>query len=110
MRPTPRSGLGWCTDAGHEPVEGGRRRDSYSAYAATRIRPTPRLVFGLRRALVLAGAQTQVMSLWKVDDAATRIRPTPRLVFGLRRALVLAGAQTQVMSLWKVDDAATRIR
>ncbi|MSQ82775.1 MAG: CHAT domain-containing protein, partial [Myxococcales bacterium] len=33
---------------------------------------TPRLVFGLRRALVLAGAQTQVMSLWKVDDAATR--------------------------------------
>ncbi|MSQ82648.1 MAG: CHAT domain-containing protein [Myxococcales bacterium] len=42
-------------------------------------------VFGLHRALVLAGAQTQVMSLWKVDDAATRIRPTPRLVFGLRR-------------------------
>lgn len=29
-------------------------------------------VFGLRRALVLAGAQTQVISLWKVDDDATR--------------------------------------
>lgn len=29
-------------------------------------------VFGLRRALVVAGAQTQVMSLWKVDDEATR--------------------------------------
>ncbi len=29
-------------------------------------------VFGLRRALVLAGAQTQVISLWKVDDEATR--------------------------------------
>jgi hypothetical protein len=29
-------------------------------------------VYGLRRALVLAGAETQVMSLWKVDDAATR--------------------------------------
>jgi hypothetical protein len=29
-------------------------------------------VYGLRRARVLAGAQTQVMSLWKVDDAATR--------------------------------------
>ena len=29
-------------------------------------------VYGLRRALVNAGAETQVMSLWKVDDAATR--------------------------------------
>ncbi len=29
-------------------------------------------VYGLRRALVLAGSEAQVMSLWKVDDAATR--------------------------------------
>jgi MYXO-CTERM domain-containing protein len=29
-------------------------------------------VYGLRRALVIAGSQTQVMSLWKVDDHATR--------------------------------------
>ena len=29
-------------------------------------------VYGLRRALVLAGAETQVMSLWKVDDKVTR--------------------------------------
>ncbi|XXY16259.1 tetratricopeptide repeat protein [Sorangium sp. So ce216] len=28
-------------------------------------------VYGLRRALVLAGAETQVMSLWKIDDGAT---------------------------------------
>jgi CHAT domain-containing protein len=29
-------------------------------------------VYGLRRALVLAGAQTQLASLWKVPDAATK--------------------------------------
>ena len=29
-------------------------------------------VFGLRRALVVAGAETQVMSLWQVDDNATK--------------------------------------
>lgn len=39
-------------------------------------------VFGLRRALVMAGAETQVMSLWKVDDEATR-----RLMEGYYRNL-----------------------
>ena len=29
-------------------------------------------VYGLRRALVIAGSETQLMSLWEVDDAATR--------------------------------------
>jgi CHAT domain-containing protein len=29
-------------------------------------------VYGLRRALVLAGSETQVMSLWRVSDTATR--------------------------------------
>jgi CHAT domain-containing protein len=30
-------------------------------------------VYGLRRALVLAGAETQVMSLWKVEEASTAV-------------------------------------
>src|SRR5262249_10058374 len=29
-------------------------------------------VYGMRRALVLAGAESQVVSLWSVNDAATR--------------------------------------
>jgi CHAT domain-containing protein len=29
-------------------------------------------VYGLRRAFTLAGAQTQLMSLWKVDDEETK--------------------------------------
>lgn len=29
-------------------------------------------VYGLKRALVLAGSESQILSLWKVDDAATR--------------------------------------
>ena len=29
-------------------------------------------VYGLRRALVLAGSESQVMSLWQVSDEATR--------------------------------------
>ncbi|MEN0060863.1 MAG: CHAT domain-containing protein [Myxococcota bacterium] len=33
-------------------------------------------VHGLRRALVLAGTQTQVLSLWKVDDKATQVLMT----------------------------------
>ena len=39
-------------------------------------------VIGLRRAFELAGAETQVMSLWKVDDEATR-----RLMVGFYESL-----------------------
>lgn len=44
-------------------------------------------VYGLRRALVLAGAESQVMSLWAVSDRGTR-----DLVVGYYRALLLGGA------------------
>lgn len=40
-------------------------------------------VYGLRRALVLAGSQTQVMSLWPVSDRETR-----RLMAGYYRRLM----------------------
>jgi CHAT domain-containing protein/tetratricopeptide (TPR) repeat protein len=51
---------------------------------------------GLRRALAIAGAATQVTSLWRVDDEATRglmARYYRRLLEGLGRADALAAAQ-----------------
>lgn len=53
-------------------------------------------VYGLRRALVLAGAESLVMSLWKVSDAATRdlmIAYYERLKNGEGRAEALRSAQ-----------------
>ncbi len=49
-------------------------------------------VYGLRRALVIAGAETQVMSLWKVDDAATR-----DLMIGYYKALEGGGERGAAM-------------
>jgi CHAT domain-containing protein/tetratricopeptide (TPR) repeat protein len=57
-------------------------------------------VYGLRRALVLAGSETQVMSLWKVSDAGTRDLMTAyytRLQKGEGRAEALR--QVQLMML-----------
>ncbi len=57
-------------------------------------------VYGLRRALVNAGAQTQVMSLWKVDDAATRDLMTDyyrRLNAGEGRSEALRQAQLTML-------------
>ena len=53
-------------------------------------------VFGLRRAFVLAGAKTLVMSLWKVPDQATRelmVDFYERLLTGTSRAEALRAAQ-----------------
>jgi CHAT domain-containing protein len=53
-------------------------------------------VFGLRRAFVLAGAKTLVMSLWKVPDEQTRelmVNFYQRLLAGEGRADALRHAQ-----------------
>jgi len=52
-------------------------------------------VYGLRRALVVAGAETVVVSLWKVDDEATKTmmeRYYRNLLAGQGRAEALKGA------------------
>lgn len=57
-------------------------------------------VYGLRRAMVMAGAETQVMSLWSVDDAATSELMTGyynRLVAGVGRAEALRLAQIDML-------------
>jgi CHAT domain-containing protein len=53
-------------------------------------------VFGLRRAFVLAGAQTLLMSLWKVPDEQTKelmVDFYKRLMSGKSRAKALREAQ-----------------
>jgi CHAT domain-containing protein len=56
-------------------------------------------VFGLRRAFVLAGAKTLVMSLWKVPDQQTQELMTEfyrRLLWGERRGEALRNAQLEM--------------
>jgi CHAT domain-containing protein len=58
-------------------------------------------VYGLRRALVLAGAQTQITSLWKVSDAATRLLMVDyyrRLLKGEGRSAALRRAQQSMLA------------
>jgi CHAT domain-containing protein len=57
-------------------------------------------VYGLRRALVLAGAESQVMSLWKVDDIVTRdlmVDYYTHLQAGDGRAAALRQVQLQML-------------
>ncbi|MDQ3009605.1 MAG: CHAT domain-containing protein [Acidobacteriota bacterium] len=57
-------------------------------------------VYGLRRALVLAGSETQVMSLWPVSDKATRdlmIEYYRRLLKGEGRSAALRQVQLQML-------------
>ncbi|WP_437758326.1 tetratricopeptide repeat protein [Sorangium sp. So ce1389] len=58
-------------------------------------------VYGLRRALVIAGAETQVMSLWKVSDDATRelmLAYYARLLAGGGRGDALRDAQLAMLA------------
>ena len=57
-------------------------------------------VYGLRRALVLAGSETQVMSLWPVSDKGTRdlmIEYYRRLLNGEGRSAALRQVQLRML-------------
>jgi CHAT domain-containing protein len=62
-------------------------------------------VFGLRRAFVVAGAQTLVMSLWQVDDVTTQRMMTgyyKRLAAGEGRTEALRRAQLALLAETKL--------
>jgi CHAT domain-containing protein/Tfp pilus assembly protein PilF len=62
--------------------------------------PSGEGVYGMRRALVLAGTASQVVSLWAVDDAATRVLMRDyyaELARGSGRAEALRAAKRRMM-------------
>ena len=57
-------------------------------------------IYGLRRALVIAGAESQVISLWKVDDEATKdlmVAYYQRLKAGEGRSEALRQTQLEML-------------
>jgi CHAT domain-containing protein/Flp pilus assembly protein TadD len=65
-------------------------------------------VYGLRRALVLAGSETQVLSLWQVSDAATRdlmVAYYKLLKAGASRTEALRQVQIAMIAGAKLEEA-----
>jgi CHAT domain-containing protein len=61
-------------------------------------------VYGLQRAFQVAGANSLIMSLWKVDDAATQLLMTnfySNLVKGGNKLKAFKQAQLQLMTKYK---------
>jgi CHAT domain-containing protein/Tfp pilus assembly protein PilF len=57
-------------------------------------------VFGMRRALVIAGSRAQVISLWEVDDESTRdlmVAYYDRLLAGAGRSAALRAVQLEML-------------
>lgn len=71
-----------------------------TAKEATAITPLLPGVYGLRRALVIAGVESQVISLWKVDDEGTKdlmVGYYQRLRNNVGRSVALRQIQLQML-------------
>jgi CHAT domain-containing protein/Tfp pilus assembly protein PilF len=55
-------------------------------------------IYGLRRALVIAGAESQVISLWKVDDDATQ-----ELIVGYYRKLLAGQGRSEALRQTQIE-------
>ena len=66
------------------------------------VRRTGEAVYGLQRALRVAGAQATLLSLWKVDDRATRVW-MERFYALTRKGIPLWSALQQVQQQFRID-------
>ena len=70
-------------------------------------------VFGLRRALVLAGARTQITTLWKIADTPTQeimVSWYSQIKNGIGRANAMRQVQLAALSAAPLPDTNTRLR